>query len=584
MKNQRSILIQGSLIVLLLGCCWLGIPATAAAAQKQLWLVGGNVMPCPAMKQAQCQREGFDDQRRLALKADAIEAVVADDIWPEDRQNLRVLTHILLRRTAERVGEQPMTAKELWLHLSSTYISRGGSDLSDAVARNGIKRYADLNGSDPIVLHGQDFVDGLSAWERNLITDHLVQRFRSTQLAQPQLLRSFAEVLTERVQAIGDQRPARVLIVSSGRDDAFESVPMISSVLQRHGVQADWLALDAALALAIEQNRCDELEHIREQQLGRYQLAEHHPKLVRQQQQSCLQPERLSTQISAADGILMLDGSIALLQASWFNKSGQALPWTQRLRDRFERGDVAVMAVGAAAQFAVGHSETTPPMMQADEKETGGRLVNAWCDRHSCQDGHHELHGLGLFEYGSIDTYTAERGREYRLLRAAASGTGIGLGIDDSTVVRVQWLESGQVEMRVQGEGTVLLVDTRKAEFDANDEEWSLREARLSRLVPGTLIRMDKDTDYQLLMPDTHAGKALQLIPPNRLVDPYFFRSWTQWFVANELPYAEAEYHVRPLQALLRLQRPKQGFRYYISGNGLVGYRDLIADLSFNRS
>jgi hypothetical protein len=223
-------------------------------------------------------------------------------------------------------------------------------------------------------------------------------------------------------------------------------------------------------------------------------------------------------------------------------------------------------------------------MMQADEKEAGGRLVSAWCDRHSCQDGHHELHGLGLFEYGSIDTYTAERGREYRLLRAAASGTGIGLGIDDGTLVRIQWLENGQVEMRVQGEGTVLLVDTRKAEFDANDEEWSLREARLSRLVPGTLIRMDDDSDYQLLMPDTHAGKPLQLIPPNRLVDPYFFRSWTQWFVANELPYAEAEYHVRPLQALLRLQRPKQGFRYYISGNGLVGYRDLIADLSFNRS
>ena len=125
-------------------------------------------------------------------------------------------------------------------------------------------------------------------------------------------------------------------------------------------------------------------------------------------------------------------------------------------------------------------------------------------------------------------------------------------------------------------------VDTREADYDAQDKDWTLRQAKLSRLVPGTVVQV-KNGDYRLAMPETHAGKAQQLSPPNRLVDPFFFRSWAQWFVANELPYAEAEYHVRPVQALLRLQRPKQGFRFYISDNGLVGFGDLIADLSFDR-
>lgn len=563
------------------------LPVLAGANTKELMLMGGAIIPCPEMMHAQCYQDDIPDQRRIVLDDATLSRVANSDIWSPERENSKVLSKILLRHVADRQADKALSPDELWQELTRTYISRSGKDLSSLVERNGLRPYTDLSGKDPIVLRGDQFVTTLAAHERALMLDLLTIRSPAYDPVNPALLQDFAALANafhEEHHSVAAENGAHVLIISAARDQSMNSIKHLMATMKKLGLRPEWLPLDAAVAVAIEGKQCQNLAQLRARHLGRIDLNRFHPELSRQQAAACQQPEQLTQVVAQADAVLLLDGSLALLQSSLFDSQGQAYEWTQELHQRFQRGDLFIGAAGAAAQMTVGRENSqSTPLMHADEADFGTSLQRQWCQSYNCGMGYYKSQGLALFQLGSIDTYTAEKGREYRLLRAAASGSGIGIGIDDGTALHLRWRSADDFQMRVLGSGTILLVDTRDAQYDDKHEmEWTLRQAKLSRLVPGTIVRVANE-EYSLAMPSTHAAKPRQLIPPNRLIDPFFFRSWTQWFVANELPYAEAEYHVRPVQALLRLQRPAEGFRFYIADNGLVGFRDLIADLSFDR-
>lgn len=546
---------------------------------RELWLFGGSLLDCPGLAQAPCSTD-VEDGRQFALSHTAIEQLTREALWPEQRQNVRVLTNILLRRLMARLGSEPAPLEHLWHELAATYISRSGNDLSDAVARNGVNRYLDPKLPDPIVLRGDDYVASLSGAERNRINDYLSLGPLQPQHHSQDLLAQFLRQLQRRVPA---GEVARLVLITAARDDAMGSANALLPRLQQTGIEVQWLPLDAALVQALAQGRCAELEQVQQQELGRYRLTQYYPERAAELAQFCAQPRALEARLSTAQGVLFLDGSVALLRASLQQADGRLYPWTRTLQQRHLRGELMVAAVGAAAQFSVGQrGSVSLPVMQGDNSESSAPLVQRWCEQQQCLEGHDTKPGLGLFPFGAVDTYTADRGREYRLLQASGANAGLGFGIDADTALQVRWNPQGVAELKVLGSGAVLLTDTRQSQYQAEGDRWQLRAARLSRLVPGSEMRLRDDGAYQLNQPDTHAGKPQQLLPPSRLVDPYFFRAWTQWFVANGLPYAEAEYHVYPTQALLRLQRPQDGLPFFSAANGLVGYRDLLIDLSFS--
>lgn len=558
------------------------LAAVAHAAPRPLWLIGGNLLPCPEMSDAACSHHDANDMRQVALRGENIKAAVQPGLWAEGRTHIRILTQMLLRRSAERLGSAPVTASELWRRLGETYITRSGRDLSDAVRRQGLARYDNMDSPDPIVLKGGDFIDNqLSRLEKHLIIDHLqIAPAPLPTVSDTDLIRAFVQ---DVARESGREQPL-ILVITAARDNAFNAVAAASELLQQGGARAAWWPLDAALPEALEAQACNRLDEIRGQRLGRYQRGHLYPKQARLNARVCEQPQRLNTQLAEADGVLFVDGSLELLHASLFNEQSQAYDWTEMLVERFQNGQLSVAAAGVASQLAAGrHGKQSAPVIGASvlPRVNSAPMITELCAREPCASGFLNS-GLGLFPHGLVDSHVAEFSREYRLLRiAAASHVDMGYGIDDGTVLKVRWLDDGH-ELQVQGQGAVIFIDTREAEYVKDDQGWAVNNAKLNRLVPGTAMRIRQDGAYRIWLPQEHDGEPRELMPPANPMAPFFIRAWTQWFAAGRMPYAEAEGHSGPHHILIRLQRPEEGVPIYISRNGLLGFYAMTIQLSLS--
>ncbi|GAB4194650.1 MAG: hypothetical protein Tsb002_26390 [Wenzhouxiangellaceae bacterium] len=551
--------------------------ADLRAAPSSLWLNGGELLPCPDMSGAQCAGPQVNPGGAVALKAERIEAAVAEPWWPEDRQNTRILTHMLLRRTAERVGDQSLTREQLWNHLAATYITRSGRDLSDMVARQGLARHVDINASDPIVLRGDHFVENLSRDERRLLIDHLSDRAATVEVTDGPLLRSFVSAVSHRVRG----RQPRLLVLASGRDDAALAAQPVIRELRALQAEAEWWPLDAVMALALDNQECDRISALRAQYLGRASSAIADAAMQRQIA-ACQAPGRLIADLQQSDALVMLDGSIGLWLRSFINHQGKRYSWAEALASRFNGGQLDILANGAAAQL-LSHSGIKPVMM-ADDDRYRPRLLEEWCARQSCGRDYLSGHGLGLFPYGLIDTHVADQGREFNLLRnLGAAAAPYAFGIDEQTLLHLRWPDEQSLEMQVRGAGAVLIADNSAARYQGNVSDWSLSGIRLHRLTPGARLRIGDEQRLEINLPRQDAAAPAQLTPPQQLFEPYFFRAWSQWFSLHQMPYVEAATDDPRATVMIRLQRPADE-DIYVAANGLVAYRDVSLNIAFNRA
>jgi hypothetical protein len=101
--------------------------------------------------------------------------------------------------------------------------------------------------------------------------------------------------------------------------------------------------------------------------------------------------------------------------------------------------------------------------------------------------------GLGLFQFGILDTHFSERGREGRLLALVAqTGAHFGFGVDEATALLVKLEQASQARFRVAGREGVYVAQRQadsvftagkqlkmQSHYFSRDDEFQLNQQRL---------------------------------------------------------------------------------------------------------
>lgn len=121
------------------------------------------------------------------------------------------------------------------------------------------------------------------------------------------------------------------------------------------------------------------------------------------------------------------------------------------IRARFEGPGAVVAGTSAGAMMQVG-----VPMI------TGGESFDVIRDGRRLGD--RRAGGLGFFPWGRVDTHVAQRGRQGRMLRAAArGGQALAFGVDEDSALVVTDATGARPGMRVVGQGGVTIFDLTTA-------------------------------------------------------------------------------------------------------------------------
>lgn len=96
------------------------------------------------------------------------------------------------------------------------------------------------------------------------------------------------------------------------------------------------------------------------------------------------------------------------------------------------------------------------------------------------------LGGLGLFNYGLLDTHFSERGRQGRIIRLASEvGATTAYGVDENTALVVTDADTPDVKFKVLGEGGVFISDLSNATVGNTGDYWSISGVNTTYLTEG---------------------------------------------------------------------------------------------------
>jgi cyanophycinase len=209
--------------------------------------------------------------------------------------------------------------------------------------------------------------------------------------------------------------------------------------------------------------------------------------------------------VDDADAFFINGGDQSLTLRSLQLSPGRFTPLAQRMLDRIESG---IPLGGSSAGTAVqsGNKSSRVPMISGGDSEHalrhGAMAVEA--NTQLCQmHGNCAMHsdpdqltyraggGLRTMSLGVVDTHFHEREREGRLLRLLLdTGTRFGFGVDEATVLKVDFRAGDDADLQVMGRGGVWLVDTGSATANRGDRQWMASGFRVARLLAGDTAQL----------------------------------------------------------------------------------------------
>lgn len=275
----------------------------------------------------------------------------------------------------------------------------------------------------------------------------------------------------------------KLLVVSATSRDPYFTASYYETVLSQMGVAVEWLALTPALATALTQGQCGQLEQFRHKYMGLYNTEAVFPKRVNTERRLCEQGvESLIEKINNSTGIVLAgnNSNTHNLSASFYNPDGKAYPWTSAVRDV-----PVLIAENKNAEFvAVQHIENKP-------QRAADVLINKKVKTKP---------GLESVEYAFLKSQFSET-NSLALLATSLETTNqhVGLGIDANTSLVVIKSNEGNV-LTVLGERGVIGLTLEQAQsyrysywpsgsvFNYNKQRFSLNQRSTENALPNIKI------------------------------------------------------------------------------------------------
>jgi len=313
-----------------------------------------------------------------------------------------------------------------------------------------------------------------------------------------------------RVRSSG-QRP-RIGIITAAARHPFEDHDIYLHAFASAGAEPVWLPLDGALRRALDGDLCAQLPALYNgvANTGAGAPPMWHPErvfpeLAAQQRAACEVPEaKLHAQLRSLHGLFISGGDQgrlldALMRRDAAGRFSQASPELDILRRAHASGRLVVAgsSAGNSAQSGGLWRGRPVPMIAGGDSarvlQDGFRPGSGPVAEAQARGGiSYAEGGLGFFQFGSLDSHFAERGREARLARHVLDHQmDYGFGVDENTALIVhRRARDGSTRMRVTGAGGVFIVDARAAQREPGDP-WRARGLRVNRLLPGDEARID---------------------------------------------------------------------------------------------
>jgi cyanophycinase len=298
----------------------------------------------------------------------------------------------------------------------------------------------------------------------------------------------------------------RIGVVTASSRDPFEAVDFYLGVFQQPNVEVVWLPLSpafqkAAFVESMGGNGCEQLEAFRAQH-NLYDKGRLYPQRSEMQRQWCKDSNVAINTLSNLDGIFFNGGDQSKTLAALSTPTGEPTPFLKTLRSMWRNDQIIVGGTSAGTAVQAGGYANGRPVPMLTSGSSKGVLssgvfsvppVSERCEDEGCE---HVLvdnavtvnptGGLGLFNFGLLDTHFSERDREVRLIAATAQSLQqFGFGVDETTALVVdmhnnQHDNQQSAEFTVVGKSGVFIVDLGQGRV-----EESRNGAAASRVVAG---------------------------------------------------------------------------------------------------
>lgn len=224
------------------------------------------------------------------------------------------------------------------------------------------------------------------------------------------------------------QQPT-LLVLTTGARDPYADANYYEIVLSQMGVRVEWLALTPALATALTQGQCNQLEQLRNKSMELYNRETVFPKRVSTEHRLCEQGiKSLIDKINSSTGVVFVGNSNNShnLSTSFYNSKGEAYPWTSAVRDV-----PVLIAENKNAEFVA------MQQIENNQQSASDVLKNKNVETKP---------GLGSAEYAFIKNQFSET-NSIALLATALEETNqqVGLGIDANTSLVIIKSNEGNV-------------------------------------------------------------------------------------------------------------------------------------------
>jgi len=300
--------------------------------------------------------------------------------------------------------------------------------------------------------------------------------------------------------------PTRIGIVTASSRDPFEAVDFYLGVFQQPNVEVVWLPLSpafqkAAFVESMGGNGCEQLEAFRAQH-NLYDKGRLYPQRSEKQRQWCKDSNVAVNTLSNLDGIFFNGGDQSKTLAALSLPTGKPTPFLKTLRSMWRNDQIIVGGTSAGTAVQAGGYANGRPVPMLTSGSSKGVLssgvfsvppVSERCEDEGCEhilvDNAVTVNptgGLGLFNFGLLDTHFSERDREVRLIAATSQSLHqFGFGVDETTALVVdmhnnQHKNQHGADFTVVGKSGVFIVDLAQGRV-----EESRNGAAASRVVAG---------------------------------------------------------------------------------------------------
>ncbi|MCG9761497.1 cyanophycinase [Pseudoalteromonas sp. Isolate6] len=404
--------------------CTLFFSLTSSA--QTLYLIGGALKTCSSMATKNCEENvefSAAAKTHLLFSVDEMATKRFAGSWPTANKK-----H--LKRTLKLLENLPLNKA-----LSKTDLTQWVKQLDDELYRE---------------WSNKEFYFFFDMLELPLLYQHkripeLVNTEGNSEVAS-------TEILEDIVASITKTKDKKLLLVTASSRDPYESADFYQGLFQDYDIDAQWLPLTPALAAAINNNACKNLDFYRNTLNGIYNREAVYPDRTLSEYKLCQRGvEQLTRQIKSADAIMFNGGDQSLTKQVMYSSDTQTpYPWTVALK---QVPIVIGTSAGTAVQSGGKNNFGNVPMItngSSIEALQNGALNAAApaqnCDMHggcgkliSDSLTYDPAGGLGTFSYGILDTHFSERGRSFRLaVLAQQSGQKFGFGVDETTALKLE--------------------------------------------------------------------------------------------------------------------------------------------------